>query len=261
MFQQMLNSVKFKLLNHLDSKNRVNTPISEDEVFAKDYSLFSGERQVADKFENIRKDHTIRYELALEIIKRNIKDKNIKMLDLFCGNGYGTYYLSESLKSSNVIGIDGSKEAIEFANEHYGNGNNLFSHKLFPFTLPKNTFDFILCFESLEHVEDDSKMLEELLDSLCEDGYAFISVPNQDKHPLEKNPHHFHYRHYLHDSFVNNLSDSFDLIEWYGQNVYHFDDSGINTMALIPEEEMKPKAFSHGQITIYLLRKRKKSEK
>jgi len=258
MFQRILKSLKYRLTKTELSNTAKNIENEEklNNGNLKDYSLHSGERQVATCAEDIRKDHTARYTLALQIINEYIEADNIAVLDVFCGNGYGTYMISNSLDHSYVIGIDGSSEAVNLAVNHYSKPNNLFSNKLFPFVLPKCNFDMVICFESLEHVEDDALMFEEMVSSLKPGGLMFVSVPNQDNHPLEHNPHHFHFRHYTHESVLNMLSNDIELIEWYGQNVYHFDKNGVNTMKLIPEDEMRPMKNEHGQINMYLLKKR-----
>ena len=80
----------------------------------KDFSLNSGERQVATSIENIRKDHLYRYEYAINKIKKLLKD-NCSILDIFCGNGYGSYLISKSLPQCSICSVDGSKEAIILA--------------------------------------------------------------------------------------------------------------------------------------------------
>ena len=121
----------------------------------KDYSLYSGERQTGKKLSEIRADHIKRYELVKKALECKFKDEsNIFGLDCFCGVGYGSFLLSSHLSNVTVLGIDGSLEAVEFANKHYSNFRTFFSHKLYPFYLPKDCFDFIVSFESIEHIEN-----------------------------------------------------------------------------------------------------------
>jgi SAM-dependent methyltransferase len=222
-------------------------------MLQKNYSLTSGERQIGRITSEIRRDHTFRYDLAINIFhNQNIK-KTTNFLDIFCGNGYGTYMLAEAFENTSVIGIDGSKEAIDMANECYTKKNNIFSWKIFPFSIPVAAYDLVTCFESLEHVEEDAMMLSLILESLKPNGIALISVPNQDIHPLEKNPHHFHFRHYIHDEFINMIPEDFKVINWYGQNVYEFKPDGINTFQLLTEEQMRPIEKMHGQVNIYVI--------
>lgn len=221
---------------------------------SKDFSLNSGERQIASNLLEIRKDHLLRYRLVSDYISlRN--HNNPSLLDIFCGNGYGTFLLTKNHSAVHVTGIDGSSEAIEFADKHYKLPNNLFKHKLFPFLLPERVYDIVVCFESLEHVVDDQLLLTQISRALKKNGIAFISVPNQDEYPLEKNLHPFHFRHYSHSGFVDRLQRKFCIEKWYGQNVYEFKDD-VNTYHLLPESEMCLRERETGQFNIYLIHSR-----
>ncbi|MBU1235852.1 MAG: class I SAM-dependent methyltransferase [Gammaproteobacteria bacterium] len=236
-------------------QNIVTTPQAVQHVPERDYSLLSGERQVGRSLDDIRRDHTVRYELAERVI-RLCQYESSNILDLFCGNGYGTYLVARDFAKAQVFGVDGSNEAIDMANEYYSLPNNLFSFKRYPFRLPEGAFDFVICFESLEHVEEDHSLLREICGSLKPGGRALISVPNQERHPLEKNPHQFHFRHYRHDDFLRMAMFGFSLESWYGQDVYSFSPEGINTFQLLPPAQMELKQGVSGQVNIFLLRKK-----
>ncbi len=222
----------------------------------KDYSLNSGERQVARDVGDIRRDHTLRYDLAVELLRNDMQLGAGTCLDAFCGNGYGTFMLSEGFPRLCIVGVDGSKDAIDMANECYSRSNNMFSWKLFPFSIAENSNDMVVCFESLEHVEYDVLMLDLLLKSLKKDGVALISVPNQDLHPIEKNPHQFHFRHYRHTDFIKMLPSEYVIDTWYGQNVYEFTAEGVNTFSLLSEGEMRLQERVPGQVNVYVIRRR-----
>ena len=222
----------------------------------KDFSLHSGERQTGRNLHDIRRDHTVRYDLALELLREQGRVNGGACLDVFCGKGYGTLMLSEAFPELCVVGVDGSKEAIDMANECYARSNNMFSWKLFPFSIAEQSNDLVACFESLEHVEDDQLMLNQILRSLKKDGVALISVPNQDEHPLEKNPHQFHFRHYRHADFIGMVSQEYSIETWYGQNVYEFTDDGVNTFRLLSEGEMCLREKVPGQVNVYVIRRR-----
>lgn len=198
----------------------------------------------------------MRYDLALELLREQGRVNGGACLDVFCGNGYGTFMLSEAFPELCVVGVDGSKEAIDMANECYARPNNMFSWKLFPFSIAEQSNDLVACFESLEHVEDDQLMLNQILRSLKKDGVALISVPNQDEHPLEKNPHQFHFRHYRHADFIGMVSKEYSIETWYGQNVYEFTDDGVNTFRLLSEDEMCLREKVPGQVNVYVIRRR-----
>ncbi|CNH03713.1 bifunctional 3-demethylubiquinone-9 3-methyltransferase/ 2-octaprenyl-6-hydroxy phenol methylase [Yersinia aldovae] len=260
MFQQMLKFFK----NNKDTTNVdysqntsevSNVSIEECLDETKDYSLYSGERQTSNTIDGIRRDHTSRYELAIEIIRQK-KHIIINAADIFCGNGYGIFMLSSEFEQANFIGLDGSSEAILEANKNYVKENNIFTNKLFPFTLPVNVFDVITCFESLEHVDKDEQLFDEIKKSCKKDGLIIVSVPNQEKHSLDLNPHKFHFRHYTHLDFLSKFSNGLELLTWYGQDVYQFDEHGINTHQLLNENAMLPVEKVQGQVNIYVFQKR-----
>ncbi|MCB5306754.1 class I SAM-dependent methyltransferase [Yersinia massiliensis] len=262
MLKQML-----KLLKNDKNNQGINNPVSdnisniEQEIVdkpisdIKDYSLYSGERQTANTVEGIRRDHTSRYELAIDIMLKK-EEPILNGADIFCGNGYGTYMLSSNFSNVNFIGIDGSSEAINEANINFTRENNIFSNKLYPFTLPVNTFDIITCFESLEHVDKDGLLFDEIKKSCKSNGLIIVSVPNEEIHSLVLNPHKFHFRHYTHSDFLDKFGTDLELITWYGQNVYKFDESGVNTHQLLNEVDMYPIEHVQGQVNIYVFKKR-----
>ena len=218
-----------------------------------DFSLMSGERQVGRSLSEIRKDHLLRYEMALQFLR----DKPHAMgLDCFCGNGYGSYWLGKELDESCITGIDASAEAVTFANQYYQLPNVFFSNKLFPFDLPKGIFDFVVSFESIEHVDDGVRMFDELIGSLKAGGYFLFSVPNERINSREKNHHPFHKHHYVDDEVKRILEKRVDILHQYGQNVYVFHD-GLQG-ELLPESDMILRENVEGQIWIYVCRKPKK---
>lgn len=220
----------------------------------KDYSLNSGERQIAETIEGIREDHLTRYRLVQDYIDKYDKNNFKNGLDIFCGNGYGTYMLSKNNVELSMVGIDGSNEAVSLAQNVYTLKNNSFFHKLFPFKLEKNIYDIIVCFESLEHVEKDKMMFKEIVNSAKKNALIIVSVPNDNCHSLEKNPHIFHYRHYNHNEFLEDFQNDLQLIDWYGQNVYEF-ENGVCTFQLLTDKQMQPVKDHEGQVNIYIFRK------
>lgn len=254
-----------QILQSLRNKSVSNSTTAQEAVAAesiaptgKSYSLQSGERQTAPSIEGIRMDHLCRYQLINDHLMRAESKASINGLDIFCGNGYGTFLLAKSNPSAHVIGVDGSAEAIAQANENYTLTNNLFAHKLFPFMLPKQAFDFIACFESLEHVEADEAMFSAMVAAVKPGGLIFVSAPNQKYHDLQKNPHIFHFRHYLHDEFLACFQGNLELQSWYGQDVYEFNADRINTFKLLKTSAMLPKENIQGQVNIYVFRKPEK---
>ena len=129
-----------------------------------------GAKELANKFNSIgsRVDDVKR---AFSYI---LKDKDIKVLELGCGNGRDA---KEILKLTNdYIGIDASEEMIKLAQQALPNANFMVADMLdYPF--PPNT-DIVFAFASLLHF--NKQQLEQMLikthQSLVKGGIFYIST-------------------------------------------------------------------------------------
>jgi 2-polyprenyl-3-methyl-5-hydroxy-6-metoxy-1,4-benzoquinol methylase len=221
----------------------------------RDFSLASGERQTAVSLAEIRYDHRARYGYIAEHLAESGVPPEAFGLDAFCAIGYGTYLLAEKLGCS-LMGVDASREAVALANQHYANDRTFFVHKLFPFRLPKETFDFAVCVESLEHVADAEGLLREIGRSLKPGCYLFLSTPNEVQFSLGRNPDKFHVRHYTRQEVLDLVRKTLggELLRWGGQNLYRMENGVI--AAVLPDEEMELTEGTEGQLLFFLVRKR-----
>lgn len=161
-----------------------------------------------------QRQHLDRYTYALGFVERK------KVLDIACGTGYGTYMLSK--KAEEVVGIDISNEAIQFANSNYG-GDNI---KYFVqdandlSSLHEGTFDVVVSFETIEHLKDYDNFLAEIKRILHDDGMLIISTPNKIfASPRSKKPiNPFHFREFELREFKNILLKYFSNVEVIGQD-------------------------------------------
>lgn len=223
----------------------------------KDFSYQSGERQTATVLSSIRLDHSSRYKLAAAIASRhwNGRSEEAQVLDLFCGNGYGSQILANELKAY-VTGIDGCKEAIAVASEHYSTPRTTFAMRRFPFELPSTQYDLITCFESLEHVEDPEHLFSLLAASLKPGGILFVSTPNEASIPFALNATWFrhHVKHFRDEEMLAMAAKQGDLrfAGRFGQKVYKTDSAGRVT-GIGPVDEMLPSTnCSDAHVVIHL---------
>ena len=231
-----------------DDKNIVD--LSE-----RDFSLNSGERQTAQTLAGIRKDHLFRYELASNFLEKEFNQNRTYGADIFCGNGYGSYLVASKLKNTKILSVDASKEAIELANNYYKIENRIkFINKFFPFELEKDKYDYVISFESIEHIQDDIQFIETIISAIKNNGYWFLSTPNEEKMSLKKNNNKFHFRHYT-NKMVNDIFKKYNLevIEQYGEDTYSIDKNGLITGTL-SEDKMKLIKDYKGQFMVYILR-------
>ena len=160
-------------------------------------------------------EHLHRYRFAKEFVKGK------KVLDLSCGEGYGSLMLAE--ESCEVIGIDIDENTIRHASTKYVKKNLEFiigSMSDIPIKDEK-LFDVIVCFEAIEHIEDHDGLMKEVKRLLKADGVFIVSTPNKyicSDQPNYQNP--FHLKELYLNEFEGLLSKDFKNIFFYGQNVY-----------------------------------------
>lgn len=215
-------------------------------VALRDFSLKSGERQFATTLQDIRGDHVNRYAFGL----KHVGKKGFG-LDAFCGNGYGSYMAAQ--EGHHMLALDASIEAIAVANQHFADDTVYFSHKLWPFGLPEETFNFCFCLESIEHVANGGAFLTAIYKALKPGGILILSTPNQDLMPFVPKQHKFHIRHYTEkESFDLLKQRRMEVVTWGGQDVYRICKSGTHELKY-PDAEVKPETA--GQFLIMVARK------
>ncbi len=166
----------------------------------------------------IHYEHLHRYKFAKEFVK----DKAV--LDLACGEGYGSFLLSSSAKK--VLGIDIDSETIKHASLKYLKDNLKFisgSMTNIPLSGEK-IFDIIVCFEAVEHIKEQEQFIKEVKRLVKEDGILIISTPNtyiysqKSDYNIFKNP--FHLKEMGYEKFSGLLKNNFKEVFIYGQKVY-----------------------------------------
>lgn len=165
-------------------------------------------------------NHINRYIFAKKILEEN---KCRKILDIACGVGYGTNYLSD-IDGSNIVGVDRSIEALATANAKFKSDNTEFimDDCIAPLNLDDHyDFDGIVSFETLEHLKEAELFLNNLYRKLKIGGTLIISTPNA----LVSSPEgivnwDFHEKEYNPDQLYQMLlSAGFTSIELFGQEL------------------------------------------
>lgn len=133
---------------------------------------FTGERFVPGQGTmSMQKDHISRYEFASQFAA----GKNV--LDIACGSGYGSALLAQ--KARLVDGVDISQESISYAQSEFSMQTvNYQTGDIVNFT-SNRLYDLIICFETIEHIEDYETALRNLKKLLTPDGMLIISSPNR----------------------------------------------------------------------------------
>lgn len=115
--------------------------------------------------------HFARYVFALQFCQYKM------VLDAACGAGYGTQLLSYVAKY--VTGIDKSRAAIEYAQDHYDGPRTAFvlgdvGELVW---MDKATVDVAVSFETIEHLEKPEAFVEEVAVILKDGGIFLASAP------------------------------------------------------------------------------------
>lgn len=133
---------------------------------------FTGERYTPEYAGDIELKHVHRYILALQLVKDKV------VLDIACGEGYGSSILSKSAKF--VYGVDIDQNTITHAKKRYNVDNIEFrvgpAHKI---PIDDSSIDVVVSFETIEHHEKQEEMLQEIKRVLKPEGQFIISSPNK----------------------------------------------------------------------------------
>ena len=164
---------------------------------------------------SINYEHLHRYAYAAEFVQ------NKRVLDLACGEGYGSYLLAR--RAAAVVGIDIDKQTVKHARNKYLKSNLDF--KVGSITdIPiegNNVFDVVVCFEAIEHVEEHESLLKGVKRLLTPAGLFIVSTPNKRTYSDEtqlSNPFHLHELYF--DELKELLGSHFKWVNVLGQRIY-----------------------------------------
>lgn len=133
--------------------------------------------------------HLARYALAAQWVRAGDT-----VLDCACGLGYGTAVLAAQSKGARFIGVDIDGDAVRYAAENFGAWGA--EYRAADATrlnfLPDASVDVIVSFETVEHVADCAKLLDEFARVLKPDGRIVASVPNLWVDETGRDPHRCH---------------------------------------------------------------------
>lgn len=198
---------------------------------------FTGERFIPGQTDlELEIEHLNRYQFARQFVLNKI------VLDAACGEGYGSNLLARD--AAEVYGIDISEESIIHARNKYENKRIKFQvASVCELPFASDTFDVIVSFETLEHVDEVSQMkfLQEIRRVLKKDGILVISTPNHRVYK-QRGENHFHVRELEYREFKALLEEKFPCVTFFSQqfeiaNAISAPDNmnGVIQSQLVPE--------------------------
>jgi SAM-dependent methyltransferase len=158
----------------------------------------------------------LRHLFAYTSVKEYLSE-NSAVVEIGCGEGYGTNYLSPYVKY--IIGLDVDENIIHYASEKYGSENCFFTlYDGSKIPDDDHTYDVVISFQVIEHVQDDTGYLAEIHRILKIGGRCILTTPNRTSRvKLNKKPwNRFHLREYSPDELENLLKTIFSEVHIWG---------------------------------------------
>ena len=204
---------------------------------------FTGERVIPGKVDaDLLNEHVARYAFAERLAAGR------RVLDAGCGSGYGAAKLAA--RAREVLGIDVSQEAVDYAREHYPAPNLRFEcADCLDIPAADGAFDLVVAFEIIEHLSDWRGFLGEVRRVLAPDGRFIVSTPNRLYYAEARaglGPNPFHVHEFEYHEFRAELESVFPDVAMYLEN--HTDaivfteaggagpmEAGVDELAASPE--------------------------
>ncbi|MDA3952628.1 MAG: class I SAM-dependent methyltransferase [Bacteroidales bacterium] len=152
---------------------------------------------------------------AYEYVKEFAVNK--KVLEIGCGSGYGSKYLSEIANSITTVDLD--IDSLEYAKKNNTNENIEYVHAniLDRLKIKESTFDIVISFQVIEHINplDSNIYLDEIKRLLKPNGYAILTTPNRlfRLHPFQKPTNKYHKIEYSPSQFEKVLKKHFSKVQ------------------------------------------------
>jgi SAM-dependent methyltransferase len=176
---------------------------------------WTGERYVPQIRGTIALEHLHRYAFACE----HVKGRDV--LDIASGEGYGSEMLSRTAK--HVYGVDIDEASVKHAKQKY-TADNL-EYRIGSCTeipLPDASVDIVVSFETIEHIKDHEKMIQEVKRVLRLGGVFIISSPEKNEYSeVSGNKNSFHLRELNQDEFKTLIKKHFKYSSYLGQRVLY----------------------------------------
>jgi SAM-dependent methyltransferase len=172
-------------------------------------ATLTGERFVPDaqRGELNEAEHLGRYLWAAQAIAAGQL-----VLDAGCGLGYGTAILARA--GGSAVGLDVDVDAVNEANERFGDVAGFMVGDLLTIPYQVDSYDCVVCFETIEHLADPERGLDEFRRILRPGGLLLVSSPNRGVYP-EGNPFHLH--EYTSVELEDSMRDRFSNVRMYRQ--------------------------------------------
>ncbi|MBD2150108.1 class I SAM-dependent methyltransferase [Pseudanabaena sp. FACHB-1277] len=183
-YKELLNSQSTPMDITVSQKKQIHQNNSDD-------TIYTGERHMEDQLGvglNLSHiDHMVRYAFTSNFVKGK------RVLDITCGSGYGSQFMAVQ-GAEKVVGVDIDVNSIKHARKYYQHPNVSYieSDAHHVSELEDESFDVIISFETIEHLQFPRDFLLELRRLLKPDGQLIISCPNDYRSSPWISQYHIH---------------------------------------------------------------------
>jgi len=176
---------------------------------------FTGERLIPGQVDaDLLNEHMARYAFAMRLARGK------RVLDAGCGAGYGSAELARIAES--VTGVDVACEAVEYARAHYPAAHLEFKQaSVTELPFADASFDLVVAFEVIEHLENWRGFLEESRRVLAASGQLIVSTPNRLYYTESRGaegPNPFHVHEFDFAEFTAELRSVFPHVSMFLEN-------------------------------------------
>ncbi|WP_418230138.1 glycoside hydrolase family 99-like domain-containing protein [Burkholderia mayonis] len=189
-----------------------NTATTSDQA---DDLVWDGERYIPGMSAQIEVEHMHRYLVARKLAK------GLRVLDIACGEGYGSFALAR--EAATVVGVDISEDAIRHAQAEYGQRAANLEYVVGSaanIPLGDASVDLVVSFETIEHHDQHEAMIREIRRVLRPGGLVIISSPNKYEYSdVTGYANPWHVKELYLDEFEALLRMQFSRVVLYGQRV------------------------------------------
>jgi SAM-dependent methyltransferase len=170
----------------------------------------TGERMVPESSHPLTFwEHIYRYAFASPLARGR------RVLDIACGEGYGSAALLRAGATS-LVGVDIDEVACDHARAKYGGDARVGSAEHIP--VPDGSVDLVVSFETIEHVPDPTRFLDECHRVLVPGGRLVVSTPNKDVYRrVDHGGNPYHCSEMTEAEFTAALNARFDGTAVFGQ--------------------------------------------
>jgi 2-polyprenyl-3-methyl-5-hydroxy-6-metoxy-1,4-benzoquinol methylase len=165
------------------------TERSEPELVVTDNRVVDALDEAPERFDPqfmrgrlIEAEHLARYWWAAPFVEGK------RVLDAGCGTAYGSDILARS-GAAKVVGVDIDEEMLDAVSNLLHEAVSLIGADVRDLPFENDSFDVVVCFEVIEHVDEPEAVLDEFARILPARGLLVVSSPNRDVYP-PGNPHH-----------------------------------------------------------------------